>query len=127
MEKIANNPNYTPKGGVDSVIDTPANRAAGNISYLYFSFRTNKYSPPGGYWRETANFLPRQLKVMDLVWLNPSKPNPAGAVNERWVMSDFFRQGAPFPHGRSHARGVNISYLDGHVELMRGKPKENFR
>ena len=127
MEAVAQNPAYTPKGGLDSVIDTPANRAAGNISYLYFSFETNKCSPPGGYWRETANFLPRQITSTEVLWFNPTKPKPAGTVSDRWVMSDFFRQGAPFPHGRSHARGVNISYLDGHVELMRGKPKENYR
>ena len=53
MELFAQNPNYTPKGGIDSVVDTPTNRAAGNVSYVYFSFRTNKYcsAASGGYWR----------------------------------------------------------------------------
>ena len=129
METYAQDPKYTPMGGVDSVVDTPANRAAGNISYVYFSFRTNKYcaASPGGYWRETANFVPRQIKTMDVKWLDESKPKPAGGVSDRWVMCDFFRQGAPFPHGRSHARGVNVSYLDGHVKLMRSRPRENYR
>ena len=129
MEKFAQSPNYTPKGGIDSVIDTPTNRAAGNLSYVYFSFRTNKFcsASPGGYWRETGNFIPRQLKTTEVKWLDESKPQPAGGISDRWVMSDFFRQGAPFPHGRSHARGVNVSYLDGHVQLMRGRPRENYR
>ena len=127
MESIAQNPNYTPKGGIDSVVDTPANRAAGNISYVYFSFMTNKYSPPGGYWREAANFFPRQITSTDVEWFGSPQSKPADAGSDRWVMCDFYRQGAPFPHGRSHARGVNISYLDGHVELMRGKPRENYR
>jgi type II secretory pathway pseudopilin PulG len=128
-EPYAQNPTYTPKGGVDSVIDTPENRLAGNISYVYFSFQTNKYSPspPGGYWRETANFFPRQLKTTGVVWLDPSKVAPDAPLNERWVVSDFFRQGAPFPHGRSHARGVEIVYLDGHVDIMKGRPRENYR
>lgn len=128
LERIAQNPAYTPKGGTDSVIDTPENRAQGNISYLYFSFRTNKYCPAAGaYWRETANFIPRQLKTTGVIWFDESKPELEAPLSDRWVMSDFFRQGAPFPHGRSHARGVNISYLDGRVELMRGRPRENYR
>jgi prepilin-type N-terminal cleavage/methylation domain-containing protein/prepilin-type processing-associated H-X9-DG protein len=129
MEQYAQSPNDTPKGGIDSVRDTPTNRAAGNVSYIYFSFRTNKYcaASPGGYWRETGNFIPRQLKTTDVKWLDEAKPKPAGSLSDRWVMSDFFRQGAPFAHGRSHARGVNISYLDGQVNLMRGRPRENYR
>jgi len=127
-ERYAQDPSYTPKGGTDSVIDTPTNRAAGNISYVYWSFRTNKYCPvASAYWREIANFVPRQLKVTSVVWLDESKPQPEAALSERWVMSDFFRQGAPFPHARLHARGVNVVYLDGHVALMMGRPRENYR
>jgi prepilin-type processing-associated H-X9-DG protein len=128
LEQIAQNPNYTPKGGTDSVIDTPANRALGNIGYVYFSFQTNKYCEvASAYWRNTANFLPRQLKTTGVVWLDPAKPALDAPVSDRWLMSDFFRQGAPFPHGRSHARGLNISYVDGHVELMKGRPRQNYR
>jgi prepilin-type N-terminal cleavage/methylation domain-containing protein/prepilin-type processing-associated H-X9-DG protein len=127
-ERYAMDPTYTPKGGTDSVLDTPTNRAAGNISYPYFSFQTNKYCPEAGaYWRETANFIPRQLKTTSVVWLDEKKPQLQAGPNERWVMTDFFRQGAPFPHARSHARGVNVVYLDGHVALMRGRPRENYR
>jgi len=127
-ERFARNPSYTPKGGVDSIIDTPTNRAVGNVSYVYFSFRSNKFCPESGtYWRETASFVPRQLKVTDVVWLDDTQAQPEASLSERWVMSDFFRQGAPFPHARQHARGVNIVYLDGHVTLMRGRPRENYR
>jgi prepilin-type N-terminal cleavage/methylation domain-containing protein/prepilin-type processing-associated H-X9-DG protein len=128
LEQIAQNPAYTPKGGIDSVIDTPENRVQGNISYVYFSFQTNKYCPAASAcWREVANFIPRQLKTTGVVWLDDAKPKIEAPLSDRWVMSDFFRQGAPFPHGRSHARGLNISYLDGHVELMKGRPRENYR
>jgi prepilin-type N-terminal cleavage/methylation domain-containing protein/prepilin-type processing-associated H-X9-DG protein len=127
-ERYAQDPAYTPKGGTDSVIDTPTNRAAGNISYIYWSFQTNKYCPEAAaYWRETANFIPRQIKVTEVVWLDENKPQPEAGPGERWVMCDFFRQGAPFPHARSHARGVNVVYLDGHVALMQGRPRENYR
>ena len=127
-ERYARDPAYTPKGGTDSVIDTPTNRAVGNVSYLYWSFQTNKYCPEAGdYWREIANFIPRQIKVTDVVWLDANKPQPEAGPAERWVMSDFFRQGAPFPHGRLHARGLNVVYLDGHVALMRGRPRLSYR
>jgi len=128
-EPYARSPNYTPRGGVDSVIDTSENRQAGNISYVYFSFQTNKFSPgpPGGYWRETGNFFPRQITSFGVVWFDPARAAPDAPPNERWVMTDFFRQGAPFPHGRSHARGIEIVYLDGHVELMKGRPRQNYR
>jgi prepilin-type processing-associated H-X9-DG protein len=61
------------------------------------------------------------------MWLDEGKPKIEAALSERWVMSDFFRQGAPFPHGRSHASGLNVSYLDGHVSLMTGRPRANYR
>ena len=127
-ERYARDPGYTPKGGTDSVIDTPTNRAAGNISYLYWSFQTNKYCPEAGaYWREIADFIPRQIKVTDVVWLDETRRQIEAGPGERWVMSDFFRQGAPFPHGRLHARGLNVVYLDGHVALMRGRPRLSYR
>jgi len=49
---------------------------------------------------------------------------PAG---DRWVATDFFRQGAPFPHTRRHAQGVNVLFLDGRVDLVLGSPKNNYR
>ncbi len=127
-ERYAQDPSYTPRGGTDSVIDTPTNRAVGNISYLYWSFQTNKYCPEASaYWRETASFIPRQLTATGVVWSDESRPGPEAGPSERWVMSDFFRQGAPFPHARPHARGVIVVYLDGHAALMRGRPRENYR
>ena len=128
LEQYAQDPSYTPKGGTDSVINTPTNRAAGNISYVYWSFQTNKYCPEAaGYWRETANFIPRQIKTSGVVWLDPDKPQLEASPAERWVMCDFFRQGAPFPHGRSHSRGLNVVYLDGHVALMQSRPRTSYR
>jgi prepilin-type processing-associated H-X9-DG protein len=127
-ERYAQDPAYTPKGGTDSVIDTPTNRAAGNISYVYWSFQTNKYCPEAAaYWRETAAFVPRQIKVAGVLWLPADNPPPEAGPAECWVMCDFFRQGAPFPHGRKHARGLNVVYLDGHVALMQRRPRESYR
>jgi len=150
LETFAGDPNYTPKGDVDSVINTPENRQAGRLSYVYWSFEANKLKAGGDagnskdYWRDPSGFLPRQLTLDGLRFdpkfaaaaaaLAPSDPkrlkfNACRSAHEQeiWVMSDFFRQGAPFPHAREHARGLNIAYLDGHVDLLIGRPRDAYR
>ena len=150
LETFAGDPNYTPKGDTDSVIDTPANRAAGRISYVYWSFEANKLKPGGDpsqkkdYWRNFTYFLPRQLNfegprfapgfIAAVEARPPGDPQRmqyeacrSGPAQETWVISDFFRQGAPFPHAREHARGLNVGYLDGHVDLLFGRPRDSYR
>jgi prepilin-type N-terminal cleavage/methylation domain-containing protein/prepilin-type processing-associated H-X9-DG protein len=127
LEKFASNSSeYIPDGATDSVIDTPENRELGNISYVYWSFVENKYfgSTP---WRNPKFFIPRQLLLTGVSWLYPDRPTPSGQTSERWVATDFFRRGAPFPHGRKHARGLNMVFLDGHASLVKGKPKNSYR
>jgi len=126
MEGYAQSTAYVPIGGSDSVVETPANIAAGNISYVYFSFLANKVSN-GTPWRETNAFIPRLLRVEKAVAVDPARPPADARPAERWVMSDFFRKGAPFPHGRRHAQGINVLYLDGRVDFMFGRPQSNFR
>jgi len=125
-EKSANNPNYPPKGASDTVIDTPENRKAGNVSYVYFSFRENKKFGAEA-WRNPAYFIPRQLTITGIVELHADRPSLQAEPTQRWVATDFFRRGAPFPHGRKHKSGLNVVYLDGHVALMIGRPRENYR
>ncbi|MCY2953817.1 MAG: prepilin-type N-terminal cleavage/methylation domain-containing protein [Planctomycetota bacterium] len=130
MDGFARNPMYTPVGGVDTVADTPENVAAGNISYIYWSFAANKQTPGGTYWRN-PEFVPRQLKISGVLPTPATgtrgKPLLPSAKGDRWVASDFYRQGAPFPHARQHAQGVNVLFLDGRVDLIFGSPKNNYR
>jgi prepilin-type N-terminal cleavage/methylation domain-containing protein/prepilin-type processing-associated H-X9-DG protein len=133
LEKISGDPSFTPKGGTDSVADTEENRQAGNVSYLYWSFQTNKFcSASTGamnnrYWRNPQYFFPRRLKTTAVEWIDSDKAAPEAPITERWVLSDFFRQGAPFPHARRHASGLNVMFLDGHAELIFGSPRNNYR
>jgi len=145
LEENANNPNGgTPAGSADSVIDTPENRQLGNITYIYWSFRTNKPGSAGGTWRDTSQFLPRQLTLNGIEthwdWLGKTsnkdyQTNQYWACTlarpgEIWVVCDFFRKGGVFPHGRqggANAGGVNVSYLDGHVGRVYKQPKDSFR
>ncbi len=126
LEKGAQDTSYAPVGATDSVINTPSNLQAGNISYVYFSFRENKKFGSQT-WRETANFLPRQLQLDGAEAVDPARPVPRATPQERWVMSDFFRKGAPFPHAHAHASGLNIVYQDGHASLIFGSPKTIYR
>jgi len=111
---------YLPEGDSDSVLDTPENRALGNIGYVYWSFLANK---PG--WRNPSVFKPRILRTTGAIPLD-DETDPAG-VTDTWLVSDWFRRGAPFPHGRKHARGLNVVFLDGHVKLVSGRPRDNYK
>jgi len=57
MQLYAQNTGYTPTGAVDTIINTPENQAAGNISYVYWRFLANK-KEASGYWRGMP-FFPR--------------------------------------------------------------------
>ena len=145
MEQIANNPNGgVPPGGVDSVIDTPQNRQTGNITYLYWSFRDNKREPNGKTWRDTAYYLPRQLTLRGMEahrsWLGQTSATDiqdkryhqcvSARPAEIWVVSDFFRKKGIFPHGRKPGQmegGVNVNFLDGHVDRVYKKPRDSYR
>ena len=119
LEMVATNPNGgRPPGATDSVINTPDNRAAGNISYIFWSFQDNKRHN-GTPWRDPVQFAPRQLR--------DGLPEPS----KLWVWSDFFRQGSPmFPHNRKSGAkggGLNSAFLDGHVAILFGRPQDGFQ
>ncbi len=134
----------TPTGDSDSVIDTPKNRRDGNITYIYWSFRTNKPGRNGGFWRDTAEFLPRQLTLAGIEthwdWLGKTTKadeqlarywqSTLAKPGEVWTVCDFFRKGGIFPHCRQGGAvegGVNVAYLDGHAGRVYKQPKESFR
>lgn len=128
QEKVAQNPDeYIPDGATDSVIDTPENRRLGNIGYVYWSFLENKKYEDTYPWRNPNFFIPRKLRTSGVKWIYPDRPHHKAPSSETWVISDFFRRGAPFPHTRKHAHGLNMSYLDGHVDMLKGKPKLSYR
>jgi len=134
MEDGANDPNGgTPPGGIDSVIDTPENRQLGNISYLYWSFRQNKTQADGRTWRNPDVFYPRALTGVGIRAISTT-PEPFvyldTSPSQVWVLCDFFRQRGVFPHDRrggATAGGLNVAFLDGHVDIVMGRPQDNYR
>lgn len=145
LEQFASNPDGgVPTGGVDSVIDTRENRQAGNITYIYWSFRANKAEVDGGTWRDPTYFLPRQLTLSGMEahrdWLGPTSNTDGqderyyqcmhASPAEIWVVCDFFRKKGIFPHGRkpgSTEGGVNVIYLDGHAGRVSLRPRDSYR
>jgi len=145
LEQYAKNPNGgVPAGSTDSVIDTPANRLDGNVTYIYWSFQYNKPGQSGGTWRDAAEFLPRQLTLNGMEahhdWLGKTSKTDYQEQRfyqcthalpaEIWVVCDFFRKGGVFPHGRQGGAsegGVNVNYLDGHVGRVYKQPKDSYR
>jgi prepilin-type N-terminal cleavage/methylation domain-containing protein/prepilin-type processing-associated H-X9-DG protein len=112
--------NYPPPGQTDSVIDTTQNNETGNIGYIYWSFLKNK---PG--WRNQAQFPPRILRQSGAIPLVSG--TTVFPITDTWLVSDWFRQGAPFPHSRYHAEGLNVLFLDGHVRLVLGRPRDSYK
>jgi len=139
MERYAQSLEGQPQGATDSVIDTPENRQAGNVTYIYWSFKKNKClgggkATPENSWRDPRYFYPRQLKSTGIRWLaeayDEKHPRPRASLSERWVVSDFFRKKAIFPHGRKAGNregGVNVAFLDGHTHIVLKRPRDSWR
>jgi len=121
-----NTTNYQPVGDSDSIVNTDGNWTAGRISYVYFSFLANKKLGAQA-WRE-APFKPRGLKSDGIY--GEASGTKAATPSERWLLADFWRRGAPLAHYRFaglSGTGLNVLLLDGHCELPRGRPQDNFR
>ena len=143
---------YAPLNDKDTIINTDDNWTAGNISYVYWSFKDNKgrtgVGTGGGtlynnstQWRpvyatDPYGFYPRGL-TGDKRYSSPTYPYaalgvpnlpyPAASTSEIYVLTDFFRMSAPFPHMRKHLGGLNTIYLDGHVSNVVETPKVVYR
>lgn len=92
--------------GNAAIEDTPANRAAGNISFLYFS-----------YARDTSPGRPQWLPETHL--LAPSDPP------RRWLMTDWFEREGPSAH-RLGNKTIQILRIDGGVSLILQNPRSIF-
>jgi hypothetical protein len=135
---------YPAVGDSTSVINTDANWAAGNTSYYYWSFKMPKMLGMNTWFpMNKTSFWPRKLRG-DSIEKSCCYAYPAANFDydangnvilpylnlppsQRWVLTDFFRQGAPFPHMYRHATSLTVICLDGHAELSSGRPRDNFR
>ena len=117
-----------PVAGLDFVTNTPANKAAGNITYYYFSYdHLPSAAMPGpnagnGYrtWVSKVFIAQRvgadQTRVMSEMW-----------DTDYWLACDWFCK--PIDkriHGGSFG-SMNVLYLDGHVKYWPRQAVNGFR
>ena len=104
------------KMGMSYLVDTAANRAAGNISYYYFSFdQLPSTAPPAG--------PPDHLGWIDRFFYNRKYGDTTRVMSEMWdtdywMASDWFAKPVSFGngiHGGPYG-SLNVLYLDGHVK-----------
>lgn len=114
---------YCPSAPAISLVttlqDTPANRAAGNISYYYFSF--DQLPGSATPWPATeANgwqrWIDRSFLLTSAGWGNRTRVMSEQWDTDYWLASDWFCQPSnQRMHGGSWA-SYNILYVDGHVK-----------
>jgi prepilin-type N-terminal cleavage/methylation domain-containing protein len=85
---------------------SPANWAAGNISYLYFNY--------------TADTNTQRVQ-----WIPAAHPMSDGDNPDRWLMTDWFQRNGQTAH-RVGNKTLNYLCLDGHVKLLVQNPQTVF-
>lgn len=118
-----------PRAGLDYLLNTPENRAAGNISYYFFSFdqlpsTAPDRSPPDylgwiDWWLINRAGWGDRTRVMTLLW-----------DDDYWLACCWFQKR---PNSTSHQihggpnASNNILYLGGHVKYNQGQAVNAFR
>jgi prepilin-type N-terminal cleavage/methylation domain-containing protein/prepilin-type processing-associated H-X9-DG protein len=104
------------KMGISYLMDTPANQAAGNISYYYWSFdqlpSTAPPASPPEYlgWIDRSFYLQKYgntVRIMSEMW-----------DTDYWMACDWYAKPLSYGsgvHGGGYA-SLNILYVDGHVK-----------
>jgi prepilin-type N-terminal cleavage/methylation domain-containing protein/prepilin-type processing-associated H-X9-DG protein len=102
--------------GMPYLVDTDANRAAGNIAYYYYSFdQLPSTAPPAGPpdylgWIDRQFYMQKYgntVRIMTEMW-----------ETDYWMASDWFAK--PVSYGNGVHGGpygsLNVLYVDGHVK-----------
>ena len=115
--------------GMAYLTDTPANRAAGNISYYYFSFdqypstATPPPNPGNGWitWVSTF-FIPNRTS-----WGNNPRVMSEMWDTDYWMACDWFcKPSEKRIHGGPYG-SMNVLYLDGHAKYFTKQATLGFR
>lgn len=110
-----------PAAGVDYIVDTPANRAAGNISYYWYSFSM----------LPSTGALPMQWVDLQFMrnpnnWGNKVRLLTDSWEPGTWVVSDWFYKDWETPVHTGHKRAMVVGYLDGHAKFLVSEPTNSF-
>jgi len=116
-----------PRTGMSYLVDSPANRTAGNITYYYYSFDhlPSTAPPPSG---------PTYLGWIDRFFYNRKYGDTVRMMSEiwdtdYWLASDWFCKPAGLKtriHGGQFG-SINVVYLDGHAKYWPRQANLNFK
>ncbi len=111
------------KMGMADIVNTPANQAAGNIGYYYYSYDQvpNTVSPGTGnptwichsFLRQTGGNVPRVMSLQ--------------VDTDYWLWSDVFCQPLNIRMHEAAFGSVNVCFMDGHVKFQPGQARDVFK
>jgi len=111
-----------PKMGMAYLLDNAANRAAGNISYYYFSFdHLPSTAPPAGppdYLGWVDRFFWAQATGHgDTTRIMSEMSDPGRWLASDWYCKPVVKKIGHGVHGGNYA-SLNVAYVDGHVKYF---------
>ena len=107
-----------PVMGVSYLVSDPANYAAGNITYFYFSFDQLPSTAPAAASPDYLGWIDRSFIQTAAGWGNRTRVMSEQWDSDYWLVTDFFCQPMNLRiHGGDFA-SMNIAYLDGHAKYF---------
>jgi len=110
-----------PAANVSYIVDSPANRTAGNISYYWYCF-----SAPPSTGVLPMQWVDKQFLANPANWGNAPRLVTDGWEPGTWVVSDWFWKDWPTPVHTGHHRAMMVGYLDGHAKFLVNEPTNSF-
>jgi len=118
-----------PNVPLSYVQPTDANKAAGNITYYYFSFDQLPSTAPSPAAPDYLGWIDRTFLTTSAGWGNNTRIMSEMWDTDYWLASDFFCK--PVSYGNTIHGGpqgsFNILYLDGHVKFWPREAVNNFK
>ncbi len=115
--------------GVSTIMPTDANKAAGNITYYYFSFNQLPSTAPPSAPPDYLGWVDRFFYANRCGYGNTTRIMSEMWDTDCWLASDYFCK--PITEGKSIHGGergsFNICYLDGHVKYFPREAIQNFK
>jgi prepilin-type N-terminal cleavage/methylation domain-containing protein/prepilin-type processing-associated H-X9-DG protein len=113
--------------GLSFLTDTDANRAAGNISYYYYSFDWLPSTAPSAAAPNYLGWIDRQFIMVSAGWGNNVRIMSEQWDTDYWLASDWFCKPVNKRIHGGDAGSTNILYLDGHVKYWPREAVNNFK
>ena len=111
-----------PSMGVSSIVESPANLAAGNISYHYYSFDHLPSTAPSAGPPDHVGWIDRYFYSQRMGFGDTTRIMTERAESDQWLASAWFCK--PIVQSIGHgihggdAGALNVLYVDGHVKFF---------